>query len=98
MLSLTNSPLSCVEYVKLELQSGQGRWKSGVTRMKVNKGLPFPIILGMPFLSSKHIVIDAKEQTAIDKRSGYDLINPPSLSPLAQNTPWVTPPPTPKKI
>jgi hypothetical protein len=32
--SLTNSPLSCTEYVKLELQSGQGRWKSGVIKFE----------------------------------------------------------------
>jgi hypothetical protein len=57
--SLTKLPLTCTEYVKLEVQSGQGQWKSGVIRMKVNKGLCFPIILGMPFLSSERIVIDA---------------------------------------
>jgi hypothetical protein len=59
--SLSNSPLSCTEYVKLKVQSGQGRWESGVVKMKVNKGLCFPIILGMPFLSSEHIVIDARK-------------------------------------
>jgi hypothetical protein len=96
--SLTNSPLSCTEYVKLEVQSGQGQWKSGVTRMKVNKGLCFPIILGMPFLSSEQIVIDTHKRTAVDKRSGHDLVNPPPLKPRAKSTPWVTPPPTPKKV
>jgi hypothetical protein len=97
-LSLTNSPLSCTEYVKLELQSGQGRWKSGVTKMKVNKGLCFPLILGMPFLSSEHIVIDTHKRTAVDKRTGYDLINPPPFKPRKISPPRVTPPPTPKKV
>ena len=59
--SLSQLPLACEEYVKLELQSEQGTWKSGVAKMKVNKGLPFPIILGMPFLSSEQIVIDTHE-------------------------------------
>ena len=66
--------------------------------MKVNKGLPFPIILGMPFLSSEQIVIDSYERKAIDKRSGYDLLNPPTLIVRARMAPPITPPPTPKKI
>jgi hypothetical protein len=65
--------------------------------MKVNKGLPFPIILGMPFLSSEHIVIDPHERTAVDKHSGYDLLNPPPPNPWVRSIPWVTPLPTPKK-
>ena len=44
--------------MKLELKSDRGLWKSEIHQMKVNKGLPFSIILGMPFLSSEKIVID----------------------------------------
>ena len=58
---LSKQKLNCEEFVKLELQSDQGVWKSGVHRMKVNKGLSFHIILGMPFLSSEQIVIDTHE-------------------------------------
>jgi hypothetical protein len=83
--SLSDSPLQCLEYVKLELSSGGGQWDSRVICAKVNTGLPVPLILGMPFLSSKHIVIDVHKCTAIDKRSGYDLINPTS-SCLSTNT------------
>ena len=97
MSSLSQLPLSCIEYVQLELQSGQGIWISGVHKMKVNKGLPFPIILGMPFLSSEQIVIDTQERTAVDKWSGFDLINPPLPKFQAQGIPRETPPPTPKK-
>ena len=79
LTSLSQTSLNCESYVKLELQSINGGWKSGVHRMKVNKGLPFPIILGMPFLSSEQIVIDSHERKAIDKCSGYDLLNPPTL-------------------
>jgi hypothetical protein len=98
MSSLSELPLNSEEYVKLDLQSELGVWKSGVHKMKVVKGLPFPIILGMPFLSAEHIVIDSHERTAIDKRSGHDLLNPPPITPRARSAPWVTPPPTPKKV
>ena len=79
LTSLSQTLLNCESYVKLELQSINSGWKLGVHRMKVNKGLPFPIILGMPFLSSEQIVIDSHERKAIDKHSGYDLLNPPTL-------------------
>lgn len=98
LLSLSNSPLSCMEYVKLKVQSGQGRWESGVVKMKVNKGLCFPIILGMPFLSSEHIVIDARKRTAVDTRSGYNLVNPLPFIPRPVSPPRVVPPPMPKKV
>ena len=96
--SLSQMPLICEEYVKLELQSGQGAWKSRVHKMKVNKGLPFPIILGMPWLSSEHILIDSHERTAIDKCTGYDVLNPPSPITWANTIPWVPPLPMLKKV
>ena len=65
--SLSQLPLNCKEYVKLELHLGLGAWKSGVHKMKVNKGLPFQIILGMPWLSSEQILIDLHEWTAVVK-------------------------------
>jgi hypothetical protein len=74
--SLSESPISCKEYVKLELSSGNGSWKSTTFRAKINTGLPVPLILGMPFLSTQHIVIDSNSRTAKDKRTGYDLLNP----------------------
>jgi hypothetical protein len=54
-------PLVSKEYVKLDLSSEQGLWKLGVHKMKVSKGLPFPIILGMPFLLSEQNLIDPHE-------------------------------------
>jgi hypothetical protein len=74
--SLTDLPLSCKEYVKMELSSGNRSWKSTVFQAKVNTGLPVPLILGMPFLSSQHIIIDLESWTAKDKCTGYDLLNP----------------------
>ncbi|KAJ7823765.1 hypothetical protein B0H13DRAFT_1484103, partial [Mycena leptocephala] len=73
--SLSESPLSCREYVKLRVSSRDGNWTSGVARAKVNIGLCVPLILGMPFLSAEHIVIDSAERSAIDKRTGFDLLN-----------------------
>jgi hypothetical protein len=94
--SLSESPLSCKEYVKMELSSGNGSWKSMIFRAKVNTGLPVPLILGMPFLSSEHIVIDPNARTAKDKRTGYDLLHP--VIPTRTWAPErVAPPPTPPK-
>ena len=94
--SLSELPLSCKEYVKLELSSGNGSWKSTTFRAKVNIGLPVSLILGMSFLSTHHIVIDSNSRTAKDKRTGYDLLNPKIPSRV-----WaperVIPPPTPPK-
>ena len=73
---LSEPPLHCSEYVKLEVSSGKGSWKSRVHQAKVNVGLPVPLILGMPFLSSEHIVIDSESRTTIDKRVNYNLISP----------------------
>jgi hypothetical protein len=36
--------------------------------------------LGGPFLSFNHIVIDHDLQTCIDKKTGYDLLNPPHIT------------------
>lgn len=36
------------------------------------------MLLGMPFLSSEHITIDTRARTAIDTRTGYDLLAPPT--------------------
>ena len=42
----------------------------------MTSSLPVPLILGMPFLSSQHIIIDTESWTAKDKNMGYDLLNP----------------------
>lgn len=94
--SLSKSPLSCREYVKMELSSGNGSWKSRVFWAKVNTGLPVPLILGMPFLSSHHIIIYSESRTAKDKHTGYDLLSPeiPTRSWAPER---VVPPPTPPR-
>lgn len=96
--TLSNLPMTCTEYVKLKVTSGRGQWKSGTIRAKVHVGLLVPIILGMPFLDCEHIVIDCKARTAIDRRSGYDILNPPPRSARSITPEPQVPPPTPKKI
>ena len=71
---------------------------SGSIKAKVNIGLSVPLILGMPFLSAEHVVIDAHDRTAIDKRTGFDLLNNPVYPPCPITPDRVVPPPTPKKI
>ena len=71
-------------------------WKSKTFRAKVHEELPIPLILGMPFLSSEHVVIDPHERTAIVDSSGFDIMNP--KVPVRTWAPdRVTPPPTPPK-
>ncbi|KAF9071428.1 hypothetical protein BDP27DRAFT_1419004 [Rhodocollybia butyracea] len=96
--SLSEEPLRCTEYVKLRVSSKDGSWMLGTVHTKINNGLCIPLILGMPFLTSEHIVIDAQARTAVDKRVGYDLMNPVVHPPRPPPPVWVTPPPTPKKI
>lgn len=93
---LSNSPLRCSEYVKLEVTSGKGSWKSQTSRAKINEGLPVPLILGMPFLAADHIVIDARNRTAIAQETGFDLINHVIPKRIWQPE-RITPPPTPPK-
>lgn len=78
-LSTVNSErLPCTEYVKLRVSSGNGSWKSSTMRAKINNELCVPLILGMPFLSSEHIVIDTRARSAVDTRTGYNLLAPPT--------------------
>ncbi|KIJ24709.1 hypothetical protein M422DRAFT_274461 [Sphaerobolus stellatus SS14] len=96
--SLLDALLRCREYVRLRVRLGNGKWKSGTFRAKVNTGLPIPLILGLPFLATEHIVIDVNLRTAIDKRTGYDLISPPLLPAPPMAPPYAPPLPTPKKV
>ncbi len=74
--SLSNHPLKCERYVKIAVSTGGGRWVSQYFRAKVVEGLPVPLILGLQFLSSHHIVISAHERSVVDMRFGLDLLRP----------------------
>ena len=46
-----------------------------------------PVILGLSFLVHNHIVIDHAECTVIDKKAGFDLLNPkPPVCPTLLKT------------
>ena len=96
LLSLSGEALGAKEYVKLRVSVGKGSWRSKTFRAKVHKDLPIPIILGIPFLSSERLVIDAEQRTVTVKDTGIDLANPET--PEREWAPeCVTPPPTPPK-
>ncbi|KAG6895713.1 hypothetical protein C0992_013111 [Termitomyces sp. T32_za158] len=86
LTSLSQSPLTCKEFVRLEVVSGKGAWRSQVFRAKVNTGLPVPLLLGMPFLSTEYVVLDLRVRTTIDKRTGYNLANPSTISSTAPHS------------
>ncbi|KAG6882993.1 hypothetical protein C0993_008363 [Termitomyces sp. T159_Od127] len=75
LISLTEDPLTCNEYVRLEATVGNGAWKSGVFQAKVNVRLPVPLVLGIPFLSAEKLVLDIGDNTAVDKGTGFDIVN-----------------------
>ena len=64
------------EYVKLQLHDPSALWTSKSIRAVIAPNLCAPMILGLPFLSHNDIVVDAASRTAVDKKSGFDLLNP----------------------
>ncbi|KAJ7718298.1 hypothetical protein DFH07DRAFT_784980 [Mycena maculata] len=78
-LSDSSTPTSTLltRYVKLQLHSLDQAWTSTSVRALVAPDLCAPIILGLPWLQKNHIVIDHNARTVVDKRSLFDLMNPP---------------------
>ena len=68
-------------WVKLKLHDPSNFWTARTVRAIVTPGLCAPVILGLPFLVHNNIIVDHAAQTAVDKISNFDLLNP------------VTPPP-----
>jgi hypothetical protein len=71
------------EYVKLQLYDPNCWWISKTICAIIAPGLCSPVILGLLFLSHNCIVIDHHAQTAIDKTTGFDILNPVAPPPLA---------------
>ena len=65
------------EYEKLSVFSSDQVWSSWSCKAIIALNLCVPIILGGPFLSFNQFVIDHDLRTCIDKKFGYDLLNPP---------------------
>ncbi|KAG6331633.1 hypothetical protein ID866_7458 [Astraeus odoratus] len=80
-------PLS--EYVELSCLSVDSVFHSCTVHAVIAPGLCTPLLLGGPFLSHNHFIIDHELHTCINKDTGYDLLNPPLL-PAVQPKP-VTP-------
>jgi hypothetical protein len=70
------------DYVILSLTSLNNAWKSKPARALLAKNLCTNILLGLPFLKHNKIVIDHDSDTAIDKSTGFDLLNEAKCSPL----------------
>jgi hypothetical protein len=65
------------EWVPVSIISTDQSWTSRTCRAILAPKLCVPLLLGGPFLSSNSIVIDHEDRTCIDKKSGYNLLNPP---------------------
>jgi hypothetical protein len=72
------------EWVKLKLYDPSGAWQSKTVCAIVAPSLCVPVILGGPFLAHNNIVIDHAACTAVNKLSGFDLLNPKPLPPALQ--------------
>jgi hypothetical protein len=69
-------------FVILRATSIDQQWHSKPVRAIIAPDLCMPIIFGFPFLSHNFIVTDHAARSCIDKKSGYNLLNPIPVSPL----------------
>ncbi|RDB15199.1 hypothetical protein Hypma_004687, partial [Hypsizygus marmoreus] len=76
------TPKTLLEYCHLSVTLLDQSWTSNIVCAIIAPGLCSPIILGLLFLHTNHIVVDHHERTAIDKRSKYDLLNPTVVPPI----------------
>lgn len=74
-LAMTKNEIVTTDYVHLDLSSLNGAWSSRTTQALVVDELCYPILLGIPFLTRNKIVIDMEDRTAVNKTTGFDLLN-----------------------
>jgi len=74
-------------YVKFSVTSLDNVWTSKTIHAIIAPGLCMPVVLGLPFLIHNDIVTDHAEHSCIDKKTGYNFLNPKP----------VIPPPPPRK-
>jgi hypothetical protein len=67
------------EWVPLSIVSSNQSRTSHTCRAILAPNLCVPLLLGGPFLALNQLVIDHESRTCIDKKSGYDLFNPPII-------------------
>jgi hypothetical protein len=71
MTDSSTSERTLAEYVHLRCTSIDSRWTSNTVCALIAPGLCAPVILGLPWLTRNHVVIDHHESTVIDKRVNY---------------------------
>ncbi|GLB37180.1 hypothetical protein LshimejAT787_0402310 [Lyophyllum shimeji] len=74
----TDEFLEVVSFVKLSVQSPCAQWRSRLQMFIVCPSLHTDIILGLDFLTLNNIVVDVDSRTVIDKKTNFDLLNPPN--------------------
>jgi Reverse transcriptase (RNA-dependent DNA polymerase)/Aspartyl protease len=67
------------EFVRMTVISSDQTWSSHSCRAIIAPNLCSPLILGNAFLAYNHFVIDHELRTCIDKKTGYDLLNPTKI-------------------
>jgi len=74
----TSSPsVLAMHWIKLSLSSVDMTYVSRTVRALIAPDtLAYPLILGLPFLSHNHLVIDPSSHSVMDKESTYDLLAP----------------------
>lgn len=82
-------------FIKLRVSLRSLAWTSCSIRALVVDSLCAPVILGQPFLSFNHLVLDCASRTCIDKRRNIDLLNP-VITPLKEVVDPTTKPRRPK--
>ena len=70
-------PVIQTEWVKLRVMTKDQSWVSRTIQARIAPGVCNDLILGTPFIYKNYLVIDLRARTLIDKRTGYDLLNPP---------------------
>jgi len=67
------------EWVPIMIISMDQSWTSRTCHAILVPNLSVPLLLGGPFLFSKSLVIDHQLCTCIDKKTCYNLLNPPTI-------------------
>ncbi|GLB45211.1 putative retrotransposable element tf2 155 kda protein type 1-like [Lyophyllum shimeji] len=78
------APTILSEYCKVSLTSLNQAWTSDTVRALIAPNLCASLILGLPFLTHNHLVIDHAERSIVDKRCNYNLLNP--VTPVPKRT------------
>jgi hypothetical protein len=74
------------KFVILGITSINQQWSSKRIQAIIAPNLCMPLILSIPFLLHNNIVMDHALCSCVDKKSGYNLINPRIVLPLPPKT------------